>query len=540
MRRFGFVLLAPVLGLCDDPAPGGAGKVDRFLTCSYRRACKASLGCLIFLLAICLLAIQSARAGTDPADSAWGCYDPEPGHPTDTEQAAFFNKVIGPAKGAALRRGVPAAGISAMSMLESGYGFTRTAEFANNLFGWKASDSDSAAFVLICQTPSDPGNHYVRFADWAAAFETVSGRLGTGGKPAYAVVTDRYRSDRAAGVPIPQAVAAWVRGIQQAGYNPDTNYPSRVLRIANNYRSPGMTVSPEFNLYLLSEAVHPGRPMASGRGGTMPSVSGGQASALQLDVAAKIAAKFANGGRYVIGVDKPSRPHEFCKEIAAGDPLLANPLVAPYARLSGSPNAAILECNFTFEGPDIRHGWVLVVAATADNIAARIVGACTEVAPRKAAGCANGMLGSSSEMPWGSNSFIFPITGFVSEPCKDKGVRLIGFRHGVTIQYGSSNEKDASALDYCWTGIGDQGPDKQKQVALTNATNEVFNIGRIGAVSRFDVPGKSFPKEKPGLGADSFQAFVQANEIRAVETGYDRLMLIKAALLMKVAVPPDH
>ena len=182
---------------------------------------------------------------------------------------------------------------------------------------------------------------------------------------------------------------------------------------------------------------------------------------------------------------------------------------------------------------------MLVVAATADNIAARIVGACTEAAPEKAAACANGMLAGSDEVPWGSNSFIFPITGFVNEPCKGPD-RLIGFRHGVTIEYGSSSEKDASALDYCWTGIGDQGSELQKQVALTNATNEVFDIGRIGAVSRFEVPGKSFSKEKPGLGADSFQAFVQANEIRAVETGFDRLMVIKAAQLMKVAVPPDH
>jgi hypothetical protein len=292
---------------------------------------------------------------------------------------------------------------------------------------------------------------------------------------------------------------------------------------------------------VLSEAVQPGRPVDSGPGRTTPSASAGKASALQLDIATKVAAKFANGGRYVIGVDKPSRPHEFCKEIAAGDPLLTNPLAAPYARLSGSPNATILECNFTFRGPDIRHGWVLVVAATADNIAARIVGACTEAAPGKAASCANGMLGSSDAVPWGSNGFIFPITGFVNEPCKGKGPdRLIGFRHGVTIQYGSSSEKDASALDYCWTGIGDQGPDQQKQVALTNATSEVFSIGRIGAVSRVEVPGKSFPKEKPGLGADSFQAFVQANEIRAVETGYDRLMVIKAAQLMKFVVPPDH
>ena len=155
--------------------------VARSRVCSYGRASSASLGCVASLLAVCLLAAQPAR-GANPGDPAWGCYDPEPGHPTEAEQAAFFDKVIGPAKAAEIRHGVPAAGIVAMSMLESGYGFTRTAKFANNLFGWKASDSDPAGFVLICQPPSDPGNHYVRFADWAAAIETVSGRLGIRGK----------------------------------------------------------------------------------------------------------------------------------------------------------------------------------------------------------------------------------------------------------------------------------------------------------------------------------------------------------------------
>jgi hypothetical protein len=70
----------------------------------------------------------------------------------------------------------------------------------------------------------------------------------------------------------------------------------------------------------------------------------------------------------------------------------------------------------------------------------------------------------------------------------------------------------------------------------------VFTVGRIGAVSRDEIPGMSFPKEKPkpGLEPDSFQKFVQDNEIRAVQTGYDRLMVITAAKIMKVAIPPAH
>src|SRR5262249_49603543 len=162
---------------------------------------------------------------------ACGCYDPEPGQPTSAEVIAFFTKVSEYAK-AEKQHGVPAAGIAAMSMLESGYGFTRAAQFANNLFSWKAPESDTAAYVLTCQPTSDPGNKYRRFADWAAAFDDIAGRLGLQGKANYATVSRRYGLERAVSVPVAQAVANWVRGIQQAGYNPNPGYPERVLAIA--------------------------------------------------------------------------------------------------------------------------------------------------------------------------------------------------------------------------------------------------------------------------------------------------------------------
>ena len=497
---------------------------------------------LLLLLAAVDLGTSPARAGDDPSDPAWGCYDPEPGHPTSAEIIAFFTKVSEHAKTAEKQQGVPAAAIAAMSMLESGYGFTRTAQFANNLFGWKAPDSDTTAYVLTCQPPSDPGNHYRRFADWASALDAVASRLGLQGKANYAAVSKKYMAARAASVPVAEAVANWVKGIQRAGYNPNPSYPDRVLAIANNYRSPGRTVSPEFNLYLLSEVAQPANAETAAPGGSSQATQPDQqTNALQHDIAVKIAKRFAGGGRYVVGADTPAHPHEYCKAIAPGDPMLANPLVAAYAGLAGSENAKILECTYPFKGPDPRHGWVLVVAATADNIATRIVTACTEAAPEKAAACAEGMLGGASGMPWGSNNFIFPITGFVNEPCKGPLDRLIGFRHGVTVQYGTSMT-DTKPIQYCSSGIGDQGSDWQKQVALTNSTAEVFNVGRIAAVSRNEIPGMSFPKEKPkpGLDPDSFQTFVRDNEIRAVESGNDRLMVIKAAHVMNVAIPPTH
>src|SRR5436190_11715142 len=76
---------------------------------------------LLLLLTAVQFSISPARAGHDPSDLAWGCYDPEPGHPTSAEIIAFFTKISEQAKIAEKQHGVPAAGIAAMSMLESGY-----------------------------------------------------------------------------------------------------------------------------------------------------------------------------------------------------------------------------------------------------------------------------------------------------------------------------------------------------------------------------------------------------------------------------------
>jgi hypothetical protein len=303
-----------------------------------------------------------ALAAHDPSDPAWGCYDPEPSHPTGTEMVAFFDQISAFAKAAEKQHGVPAAGIAAMSMLESGYGFTRTAQFANNPFGWKVSDTDAAAYVLTCQPASDPGNHYRKFTDRGSAVDAVAGRLGLHGKPEYAKVTEVYAAERAGAVPVAEAVAHWVRGIQRAGYNPSARYPDHVLAIANNYRSPGTTVSSEFNLYVLSEIAPPASNAVAAPAPSRATLSVQDATLLQRQKAAEIAARFARGGRYIAGVDTSARPHENCTAVATGDALLTNLLVAPDSRLAGSNNAVILDCTHRYQG---RQDWALIVAATA-------------------------------------------------------------------------------------------------------------------------------------------------------------------------------
>jgi len=121
----------------------------------------------------------------------------------------FFNKVAGPARKAEEQYGVPAAGLVGMAMLESGYGFTRTAQLANNLFGWKAPASESMSYLLTCQPASDPGNHYRRFADWGEAVDAVGRKLGMGAtRKQSASATRNYAHDRAMGMPITEAALA--------------------------------------------------------------------------------------------------------------------------------------------------------------------------------------------------------------------------------------------------------------------------------------------------------------------------------------------
>ncbi|MGO8917418.1 MAG: glucosaminidase domain-containing protein, partial [Stellaceae bacterium] len=84
----------------------------------------------------------------ETAPTEWGCYDPKPGHPTQSAQDAE-------------RRGEsPAAGLMAMAALESGFGWTRTALSANNLFGFKYTSAQAAdgrgKWILACQPASDP------------------------------------------------------------------------------------------------------------------------------------------------------------------------------------------------------------------------------------------------------------------------------------------------------------------------------------------------------------------------------------------------
>ncbi|QNA89776.1 glucosaminidase domain-containing protein [Massilia sp. Dwa41.01b] len=204
----------------------------------------ASSSVLALLPLLCCPGLASA-APPDVDNPAWGCYDAMPKHPSMGEKDAFIAELAPAAVAAEAKGGPPAAGLLAMSALESGFGWTRTAVFANNLFGWKfvspAAAGGRASWTLQCQPAFDKNKRYIVFRDRTDALSFVAERLRTNDR--YRGITARYHADKAAGVDAPDAVGTWVKGIAAAGYNPFPDYPAKVLRLAGNYRHPGSAPS---------------------------------------------------------------------------------------------------------------------------------------------------------------------------------------------------------------------------------------------------------------------------------------------------------
>jgi hypothetical protein len=166
-------------------------------------------------------------------EMAWGCYDPQPGHPTQAERQAFVERLRPMALQVQAEFNVPKAGILAMAIQESGYGWTRTAMHANNLFGWKFGNSARAEklryWTLECQPLSDPGKNYAVFSNWEESMRFVAKELSKQAR--YAKATLAAGRAISAKIPEKELTEAWLRAIQKAGYNPDPRYPDDVLRV---------------------------------------------------------------------------------------------------------------------------------------------------------------------------------------------------------------------------------------------------------------------------------------------------------------------
>ena len=164
---------------------------------------------------IALALVVYVEAGAQVATKDWGCYDAKPGHPTDAEKASFIEKIFSLAADAEKKHGVPAGALAAMAVVESGYGWNRTAQNAQNLFGWKFYSSTAAggrkSYILTCQPKEDDNNRYVVFATTSDSFNFVAMKLAT--LPAYSMQTKTFQASRAKGVTSSDAAKAWIAGI---------------------------------------------------------------------------------------------------------------------------------------------------------------------------------------------------------------------------------------------------------------------------------------------------------------------------------------
>jgi hypothetical protein len=439
-----------------------------------------------------------ARAALpDPNDPHWECYSALPGHPTNAEKSAFVQSTAPPAQAAERGGGPPAAGLLAMSALESGFGFTRTALFASNLFGWKFTGPAAAegrkAWVLTCQPASDPNNNYIVFHDAADSVAFVAGRLTKLAR--YAAITQKYHTDRAAGMAIDDAVGSWVTRIAAAGYNPLKGYPAQVLSIANNFMHPETTVSEEYSLYRFSmtDATDPTAP---------PAVAHAAEAAAPIDSAAAHAAEAILhqkllSSRYML---------QHC------DP-------QPITDWPDYSGRAVTRCQYsvTSNGKTLS-ALVYLLNPSEANIVTRIAGACNVVGFASNPGCGRRL----ANLIIGQNGGQFPVAGFVIERKQDAGGQgpdpvYLEFRDGNTI----------TSTDHLNFSDRQLKTDAMEHAARAPIA-ETRRIARIANATRDDYY-RAGGKEPVGTSpADDHQnhwpAVIRANELRAQDTGNDDLL----------------
>lgn len=167
-------------------------------------------------------------------------YLPATGHPTVAEQTDFINEIKTAAIAAKNNYGVPASAILGIAAVESGYGFTRVAHYANNLFAmkiWQTNpsgawqlkgqpDEDSGAVPVIANYGNDRKvyNESNRRDNWYRAFSTkadsityFAGTLMQNSR--YKPHVDNYKYRIANGWTYANASKQFLYDIAAAGYN---------------------------------------------------------------------------------------------------------------------------------------------------------------------------------------------------------------------------------------------------------------------------------------------------------------------------------
>ena len=209
----------------------------------------------VVVLSLALLAALPQAA----AAAIWGCHGTKPGHPTPEERSAFIREVSELAVKAEKTHGVPATALAALAIAESGYGWTRVAMNANNLFAWKfvtAAADGRKSYLPACHLRRGINNRFVMFKSRADAFEFVAQKLAT--LDAYRPHTDAYKAARKLGEAAESAVHAWLRGVATHYSQKPDEFSTKLMRIMNNPAEPADKLSPESNLYRLSAGTRGG------------------------------------------------------------------------------------------------------------------------------------------------------------------------------------------------------------------------------------------------------------------------------------------
>lgn len=116
--------------------------------------------------------------------------------------------------------GIPASITLAQGILESGYGNSPLARYANNHFGIKCHKWDGQKFYKDDDHKDDCFRKYYnaqRSYEDHAEFLTSRGR--------YAFLFELSRTDH----------EAWARGLKEAGYATDPNYPDRLIQLIDEH-----------------------------------------------------------------------------------------------------------------------------------------------------------------------------------------------------------------------------------------------------------------------------------------------------------------
>ncbi|MCD8511085.1 MAG: LysM peptidoglycan-binding domain-containing protein [Bacillus sp. (in: Bacteria)] len=161
--------------------------------------------------------------------------------PTEEEREAFVNEITEYGIQASKQFGMPASAIIGMSIIESGYGTTRTAHFANNLFGIKVWGFNPAnAWQLKGQPDEDldrdipiianfgpdrivfdetqrRDNWYRKFDSYEQSVQFLTGTLLVNQRYGFAI--NNYQKRIANGWDMKDASMEYIYEIANAGYN---------------------------------------------------------------------------------------------------------------------------------------------------------------------------------------------------------------------------------------------------------------------------------------------------------------------------------